>query len=348
MTIIHMDTDNVSTLVTKLKNIADLLTSKQNELNYLIQGLDWKGNSRDEYCNNINSVQKNMVSICNDIDNLSIILQKEIDQWLQESKGLGDGILFKTGLGDLMPIHPSDISQGSLGDCYLMASLAALAAANPQAIKDMIISNQDGSFTVRFFNEKTGKAEYVIVRKEDLALNKSGNPLYAEYGDNGELWPAIIEKGYAQWIDERNTKDPFFSRAAEFLGFEGKDDYKLIEGGWPQDALQHFTGKVSTVYEPATNFSELNLIDCLEQGKPITVGTLNPLQTGIINKNPLYHGDSAVLVENHAYYITGYDKVTGMVELRNPWGWNHEQGLVMIPLSELQSNIRLFATNEVI
>lgn len=53
---------------------------------------------------------------------------------------------------DGQPLPPSieDIAQGSMGDCYLMASLAALAASDPQKIVSMIHDQGGGLYTVHF------------------------------------------------------------------------------------------------------------------------------------------------------------------------------------------------------
>jgi hypothetical protein len=259
---------------------------------------------------------------------------------------LAGGRLYKKGKDDLTVIHPSDIAQGATGDCYFLASLASLANTHPEWIQQMIAENPDGSYTVRFFNEQTGKAEYVTVRVEDIPRNISGEPRFAKLGDQGELWPAVIEKAYAQWIDDRNIRDPLWSRLLEFLGFEGKSDYKLISGGLPQVAMSQLTGGASTSYVPPTNFSEELLQSSLKNGDLLTLGTFqsdNPAVKG----NSLYLGKDALLVTSHAYYITGYDSQTGMVEVCNPWGWEHQQGVIHLPLDNLLNNISMVAVNSV-
>src|SRR3990172_2095223 len=55
----------------------------------------------------------------------------------------------------------TDVKQGSVGDCYLMASLAEVALRNPSTITSMFIVNGDGTYTVRFYN--AGQANYVTV-----------------------------------------------------------------------------------------------------------------------------------------------------------------------------------------
>lgn len=208
----------------------------------------------------------------------------------------------------------------------------------------MITVNANGTYTVRFFNEQTGEPEYVTIDPEDIP-NRNGNLIYADYGDDKELWPAIIERAYAEWIDERNIRDTSWSLFLEKFGLEGKNDYKLISEGLPQIALQHLTGANSITFEP-TSFSEADLLNNLMEGNPITLGTLQP-DNPIIDNNPIYGGNAGQLVTSHAYYITGYDPATGLVEIRNPWGWTSTQGTVYLPLETLQQNLAFISVTDV-
>ena len=67
-----------------------------------------------------------------------------------------------------------DVRQGGLGDCYLLAALAAVARTNPSRIKRMVTDNPDGeTVTVRFFratkpepvNSSDFAGENVTIRK---------------------------------------------------------------------------------------------------------------------------------------------------------------------------------------
>ena len=256
---------------------------------------------------------------------------------------LSKGKLFVMGEIDSTAIHPSDIDQGASADCYLLAPLAAIAQSHPQFIQDMITENEDGTYTVRFFNEETGKAEYVTVDPNDIPRDPNGNLIYAQYGDDGELWPAVIENAYAKWIDQRDTRDPWWSKLAEGLGFEGQDQYKLIDYDYMSVAMKQLTGNETTMYQPV-NFSENLLVTNLQEGKIICAGSLH--MTDSMN-NSLYWGEDAQLTQNHDYYIIGYDTDTGMVELGNPWGWDEAHGRVTIPFEELQNSFSHIDVNQV-
>jgi hypothetical protein len=143
----------------------------------------------------------------------------------------------------------TDVRQGDLGDCWLLASLAEAAYRDPQAIKQMF--TPDGTaleygveanlYKVRLYDSK-GVAHYVVVDTE-LPLNTDANsPAYADRVENGVLWVALAEKAYVQANGEGFVT----------TGHVGVDRYSALNGGDPAWALGAITGK------PAVPASALN------------------------------------------------------------------------------------------
>lgn len=122
-----------------------------------------------------------------------------------EAPGQRDEYIYAEQKGDHSPVDPKgkDTAQGALGDCYAIAAMAAIANASPNSIKDAIKYNKAaGTYTVRFFEESYGGASKpVYITVDSFLPTVAGNrndPAYAgEPG--GKLWPAIMEKAYAQW-----------------------------------------------------------------------------------------------------------------------------------------------------
>src|SRR5690606_36561200 len=87
----------------------------------------------------------------------SYAISPEFDM-VKGGKGAGyeliDGKAFLSGGGDSNDIDPNDVSQGQLGDCYFIASLAAIARQNPDLIREMIRDNGDGTYTITFHEQK--------------------------------------------------------------------------------------------------------------------------------------------------------------------------------------------------
>jgi hypothetical protein len=195
-------------------------------------------------------------------------------------------------------IGADDVIQNQLGDCFLLASLSALAAANPQAIAEAITDHGDGTFTVRFFEkQKRGPPTPVEVRVDsDLAAKPDGELLYGQGRDRTELWPAIVEKAYATW----------------------KGGYsELALGGFASDALLAVTGTEAELYNPIQELSSKATWDLLvtahAEGRAMVTGT--------------GAAPGAGYVPMHLYSVVGVREENGQkfVTVRNPYG-NTEPG----------------------
>lgn len=155
-----------------------------------------------------------------------------------------DGVLFARGPKDRDEISPNDVVQGSLGTCYLLSTLAAIAFANPDHIRQSIRDHGD-SVSVRFYEHDKAtdshtREVWVRVSLEFQANARGGFLLthsrQRDAAGKVELWPAVIEKAYAAWkggydaIDYGNPGQAM----RELLGPKASDS------GW------EFTGPVST------------------------------------------------------------------------------------------------------
>ncbi|MFX0576993.1 C2 family cysteine protease [Nocardia nepalensis] len=91
----------------------------------------------------------------------------------------------------------SDVRQGALDNCFLVANMMALARSPLPLLREMMTDLGD-SVAVRFF-DKNGDAAWVRVSK-DLYVNGDNSTRYA--ADLGVLWPAVLEKAYAVFVGE--------------------------------------------------------------------------------------------------------------------------------------------------
>ena len=227
------------------------------------------------------------------------------------------GDLFIRGDDD-HAIHPSDIDQQGLGDCYLLASLAEIAQQNPELIRDIIRPNDNGTFTVTFYDD--GDPVEIVVGPHIPATE--GSPEFAGPGDvpdgdtNPELWVMLIEKAYAQY----------------------HGSYGEIEGGFTNEALEHLTGSSSDRSDPG-DVSIESLDDALDGGSAITVETLSS-DDG--EKKQLY--EDSELYASHAYYVTDVDPEAGTVTIRNPWGTS--EGDTVLTFEEFQDNLNAVVVND--
>ncbi len=169
----------------------------------------------------------------------------------EEDTKLADDFVYSKVEGDHSPTAPTgkETAQGSAGDCFLIASMAAVANASPNAIRDMVkYDKSTGIYTVRFYEEQ-GRGAYKPVYIEVDGYLPTGkdnrkDPSYA--GDEGgKMWSAIIEKAYAKW----------------------KGGYDVIgEGGTGEQAMAEITGARSENKRPSS-MKEADVLPFFTQAK---------------------------------------------------------------------------------
>src|SRR5262249_12579461 len=174
------------------------------------------------------------------------------------------GSLFGSG------VSYQDVRQGDVGDCYFMATLAALAQRTPSTITNVFADNGDGTFTVRFF--KNGVADYVTVDRF-LPVDASGHFVFANYGGaandpTNKLGVALAEKAYAQlnesgWIGQDNTN------SYNGTGAAGSDG---INFGNAPVVLKQLTNRDMNWNYTAGDFAS-NVVNAYNAGKLIMFGT---------------------------------------------------------------------------
>ena len=188
-----------------------------------------------------------------------------------------------------------DVQQGAVGDCWLMASLAEVAARYPTDIQNMFSyagttvenGNTVSLYYVRFF-DSSGYAHWFLV---DTELPSGGG--YYDHPANGVLWVALAEKAYAQ------------ANAAGVVttSNEYSDSYGAMNEGYPTWALQAITGYSAGEY--AVNPSDV--VSAWNAGELIVLGTNSP--------------SSSYIVPSHAYALVAYNGGSGLpFEIYNPWG----------------------------
>ncbi|WP_046528997.1 C2 family cysteine protease [Cellulomonas sp. FA1] len=223
-------------------------------------------------------------------------------------------------------VDPADIQQGAIGDCWWMASLGAVAQADPGVIRDAITVNENGSYTVRLYDD--GRPVDVTVSPEmvlvDGAPALARSPQYLLDDDRTlgyEVWPMVMEKALALHYG----------------------DYAAIEGGWPSVGMETLTGRPSTSHDPG-DVSLQRLADTLDDGGAIGVASLT---TDGAKKSPYYAADASTrLYANHAYYVQEVDVEAGTVTLVNPWGLR-SYAPVTLPYADYLQQFRQVDMNEV-
>ena len=245
------------------------------------------------------------------------------------------GQLYIAEPNDVRQIEPEDIDQEHVGTCYFLASLAAVARDHPQAIRNMITDNKNGTYTVTFYENKGSfyKPGYEPVKV--TVDNKL--PFYALKGGKGhweyltakpadvskagpELWVAIAEKAYAKW----------------------KGGYPDIEGGYPVKALPEITG-VEAKQHSTSAFSDKDLLaqisNALAAGHPVTACAIPSKAEEL--RDLFFPIGKAIRESLDVYYSHAYTVMAvngNLIKLRNPWGTNHPE----LPVGLFKAYFKIF------
>ncbi|WP_017557354.1 C2 family cysteine protease [Nocardiopsis baichengensis] len=202
------------------------------------------------------------------------------------------------------------VDQGALGDCWLMATMGAMAVQDPGAIEDMIQENVNGTFTVTFPGQDP------ITVTPDLPLDAAGNPEFASSNEEPPvIWPAVLEKAYAQM---------------------NGGDYSRLENWHPGAAMTTFGGD-ATDYAPDDwvppweDVTMDGLADKFESGESITLST--PLDG---EDSALVDDEEDTLVSAHVYFVSDVDREAGTVTVRNPWGSETED--IVLDIDQVNDN----------
>lgn len=241
-------------------------------------------------------------------------------------------------------VHPNDIAQGILGDCWFLAALAGIAEFEG-AVYNLFQEkkvNPEGMYTINIFNSQTKQWESVTI--DDYVPVRNGEPLMAK-PQGHEMWVLLLEKAFAKWFGsycqiqgaycmvafmmlvECNAPCRVFTQAMNGRAPFNEHMYQGVNCVLNDPRNRNSIGLAPTAQIPKDQvWAELKAADASNHVMAAWTGKDAAATAGRGASGEEIAADG--IVKGHAYSLISAKEVTAdgrvwrCIQLRNPWGAN--------------------------
>uniref|UniRef100_A0A0G4F9L1 Calpain catalytic domain-containing protein n=1 Tax=Chromera velia CCMP2878 TaxID=1169474 RepID=A0A0G4F9L1_9ALVE len=257
------------------------------------------------------------------------IMRGRSPEWVRASE-LGKRLKVRPPEEFLEDIEPTDIKQGSIGTCWLIAAIAGIGEF-PSSVKslfpDQTRISMEGRYKVRLYNPVA--RQWQLIEIDDFVPCWRGRPLSSS-SDECEIWCLLLEKAvaklagsYSQIIGGSQGKAWILFTGAEetwvFHNALGRSQWEKKKLKTRCESLEEYFGQSQMIRMPTPDlrssaefFEEIKRFD----SQDFLMGAFIVSASGQEEKR-----DDG-LVAGHAYTLLSAFEVQGVkfVQLRNPWG----------------------------
>lgn len=188
----------------------------------------------------------------------------------------------------------AEISQGGIGDCYMIAAMVNIANSSSALIESMFTDNGNGTYGVRFYG--VGDDPLYVTVNTSLAG-------WTANSSNGSLWVSLLEKAYVEYEVQR---------------YGEANSYASIGGGYAS-GMSAIAGRDCVYYscnsytlQAWTTTVKSTVLAAMARGEQVMYSSFQ-------SQADLDNGKTN-LVDAHQFSVLGYDSAKDELILRNPWG----------------------------
>lgn len=233
--------------------------------------------------------------------------------------------------GPYMPAGGPDLFdpiQGTVGDCYLISALAALAWTKPDLLTRLgpLVSTDRRRFTL-------GGTSVEVSDRTPCWISSGYMPIFCRSNRLDAQWPCVLEKAYAAWRTADRTDRPNVQAIDNSQRGPDLGRHDVTVFAHTAMPIVDFTGGREFWY--LTWFrSDDALFDILGQFCAPNGRMLSPMVAGSYGDGGFVDGTG--IVPAHAYSVLGIGTSPDgrkFVVLRNPWGHTIPRSGYLVPQS---------------